>query len=349
MSDARQTPLGRTAKNTLSPDVSMTQTKPYTTAAESYYVPILRDGPIERDVVRQFGGLNRFEERPRGLLPLVEILDSSDLDLLDPYRDVAGEVLLDVPYYLTERANDYQDDVVELISDFDNVSDFFNSHVDQIDIPVLSHSIEKPMNYGEFITLYHQLSNEYDQAGIRLFVDTTEVTETQESALTALSNEITDDVLIFFDLIDVGGFDRDENMIDKLRSLSNIFERNETIVLNAFQPFDAANLNYGPTVTEECDLDGFGDFVINRRIVRSFPAGDVDRTIRHYFPSDSELNEFVGEDYNEAQEELLDDPEWDGTHCNFCRQAEREGGHHRFWKEVRMGHYIDSVLSAESI
>lgn len=327
----------------------MTQTDPDTTAVESYYVPILRDGPIERDVIRRFGGFNRFEEHPRELLPLVEILDSNDLDLLDPYRDVAGEVLVDVPYYLTERANDYQEDVAELVAEYDNVADFFNNHVNQVGIPVLSHSSEKPINYGEFVTLYNQLSDEYERVGIRFFIDTSEFTETQESALMALSNEITDDVLIFLDLIDVGGFERDERMIDKLQFLSSLFKANKTIVLNAFQPFEGENLNYGPRVAEKCSLDGFGDFVINRRIVRSFPAGDVDRTIRHYFPSDSELNEFVGEDYNEAQEELLNDPEWDGTHCDFCRQAEREGGHHRFWKEVRMGHYIDSVINAESI
>jgi hypothetical protein len=268
---------------------------------------------------------------------------------MSPYRAASGTVLVDAPVYLTEQANDYQEDVKELLADYRSVSAFFNDHIEDVDVPVISHSTEKPINYGEFVGLYKQLSDDYDRAGIRLAVDNRRFTETQKTALQNVSDAVADGDIVLFDLLDTGGFEGTGIVPQKLDYLTDLFSENLTVVLNAFQPYEDVNLNYGPRAATNAGADGFGDFVINRRIIRSFPAGNVDRTIRHYFPSATEVNEFKAEDYDTAQTKLTNDPDWDGGHCDFCRRAEREGGHHQFWKEIRMGHYIDSVLDAESV
>lgn len=313
----------------------------------SYYVPIFRDGRIERTVVEEFGGLERFRNRARQPLPLIELVDDGDVERLESYREMSDDVLVDVPVYLTEYDNEYEESVRSLLDDYANVAEFFND-TEEVEIPILSHLDTEPINYGEYLSIHEQLSQDFDQAGIRLFVSGRQFTDTQRSALENLANMVSKDTLVLFDLIDVGGFRDEERVAQKLERLEQLFDPNLTFVLNAFRPYEGTNVNHGPEIAREIGADGFGDFVVNRRIERNIPVGNnVDRRIRHYFPDDREINEFEGESYDEAQEGLTGDSDWDGDHCDFCRRAEAEGGHHSFWKEIRMGHYIDSVLAGE--
>lgn len=326
-------------------------------ATVPYYVPIFRHGPVEQNVVQEFGGLGRFEERARQPLPLVELVDDErfddddeeddPLDFLHTFRELNRDVLVEVPYYLTEYDNEYAEPVEQILEGYDNVAKFFND-VDGVDVPVLSDEDTRPVSYGNYLSLYSQLSAEYDQAALRLFVTNRELTDDQRTALLHLSEMVPDRTPVLFDLVDEGGFESDGGVTSKLETLQGIFGSNLTFVLNAFEPYHEQTVNYGPDVAAEIGAAGFGDYVINRRVQRDIPIGnDGPNRIRHFFPTYREVQEYEGEDYDAAQTALTTDPDWDGDHCEFCRRADTGEGHHRFWKQIRMGHYIHSVLTAE--
>jgi hypothetical protein len=315
---------------------------------EQLYVPIFRDRPAERAVAQQLGGLRRFSDLTRDPLPMVEILSEDDFDNLELFRSLSSQVLVDVPYYLAERTNKHQDSVAELLSEYSNVAELFNNK-DLSETPVLSYSDQRPINYGEYVTLYKQLSGDFDRTALRLFISNRGFTDDQLEALENLQSVVSADDILLFDLVDTGGLDEGGTTRSKINGLIQRFDTGTKIILNAFQPYQDENVNYGPRLAKATGANGFGDFVVNRRIERNVPIGDVNKHIRHYFPSEAEVNKFEGEDYDEAQAKLHNEPKWDGTHCDYCRQADNESGHHPFWKRVRMGHYLESVLAGEDI
>lgn len=121
--------------------------------------------------------------------------------------------------------------------------------------------------------------------------------------------------------------------------------------MNAFSSYDGVNQNFGPRITRQLDAEGFGDFAINVRFPNPVPLGNIDtRIIRQYSPTESQVFEFRGDGYASAFEELEDWELWDPAHCEFCRRANNENTEDlRFWKRVRMGHYMASALEEEAI
>ena len=71
------------------------------------YLPILRDGRNEREVMQEFTGLNRFGELREGklLYPLLEVTDIEDLQNIDAYQQAGNKLFIELPEYLARQEN----------------------------------------------------------------------------------------------------------------------------------------------------------------------------------------------------------------------------------------------------
>lgn len=333
-------------------DESLEATTGETTEQHLVYTPILRDGPSERDVIRQFGGLSRFTEDRRGkLYPLLEVTDASDLENLGLYADPADKLLIDAPQYLTQDENELTESVEELLDESGGPIEFLNSHTDSIPVPVVSGTVSNPITYFQYLNLYRDVSNDFDRVALRLFVRPNGLTDTQREDLDKLKNLIGQDDLVLLDILEVAQLGIGDEGRETLRKLCDIFDRQSVIILNPFSSHEGENYNFGPDIARDLNATGFGDFAINYRFPESVPLGNIDtRIIRQYSPTNSEVHQFRGNGYSEAFEELEAWELWDPTHCEFCRRAEAEDTEDlRFWKRVRTGHYIYAALYEEAV
>lgn len=317
----------------------------------NFYTPILRDGNTERGVVGHFQGLQEFEENTNlEILPLIEVVDERDFNHLSAYQTVKQRVLVDVPRYLTEseEPNDYTESVESLLDSYGEPVEILNDNHDRIDIPIISPSRDD--SYSSISTKRNQLSTEFDEAGIRLFVTGQRLDDESLAELKELKNGIQDNDIVLVDYIETGQLGLHENARDNIDIISDIFDNHVTIVLDVFSSYlDGAN-NYGPEIARNSSLNGFGDFAINQRYP---PAGDIPmgahntRSIRYYDPVEHVTHKYQGDGFkgeDSAFEEMTSKANWDSSHCDFCREAENEQNEgFTFWKRMRMGHYIETV------
>jgi hypothetical protein len=316
------------------------------------YAPVLRDGPSERDVIQEFGGLSRFTDSQRGqLYSILEISGEDDLDNLDVYRDASDELLIDLPEYLTQEDNTLCDPIENLLDEFRKPTDFLNNFQGRIPVPVLSGTISNPITYHQYQSLYRDISSDFEKVALRLFVRPTALTEDQQEDLRILAETIDSDDIILLDLLEVAQLGSGDQGRETLQDICTLFQDQITVILNAFSSYKGENQNFGPEVARDIAADGFGDFAINYRFPQSVPLGDIDtRIIRQYSPTESRVFEFKGEGYEGAYQELEAWELWDPDHCEFCRRASVENTEHLpFWKRVRMGHYISSALTEEAV
>jgi hypothetical protein len=315
------------------------------------YAPILRDGPSERNVVQEFGGLSRFTGIDRGkFYTVLELTDEDDLDNINVYRDPADRVLVDVPSYLAQDDdNELSDSVGELLNEYGGPTEVLTQNREQVPTPVISGTLSLPMTYHQYLGLFQDVSDQFENVAIRLFFRPTEFEEDQIADLEDLEAIVDKDDIILIDLLDVGL--QGEQGYENFNYLCELFGDNPRIVLNAFSSYDGVNYNFGPEIARQIGADGFGDFAINYRFPDSVPIGNVDtRTIRQYSPTESRVVEFKGNGYTGAFEELEQWERWDPNHCEFCRRANAEDTEWLpFWKRVRMGHYIAAALEQEAV
>ncbi|CQR49834.1 hypothetical protein [Haloferax massiliensis] len=312
------------------------------------YIPVLRNKQNERDVIQYFGGFSHFEGSNKNRLslhPLVEITDDDDLDNLKPFQDAGELVLVDLPVYQAERSSDFGDAIESTIEEYGSRRAFYLENADRIDLPVVSGYIDETVDYGVHGLLQGALSDTYPAITHRLMVRMTgSLSEEQRESLRKLADSLRPSDRVLFDVVDVG---YTEELLADLRFLSEVFTGNERAVLSIFDPFNDERENRSPHVADELGIRGFGDFAINVRYPGGGGRGET-VTIRHYHPNHSFVEEFEGNTYEEASNELTGWDLWRTTHCDYCRDAKRlSKGDPSTWKRIRMGHYMTSVLRNE--
>lgn len=316
------------------------------------YAPILRDGPSERNVIQEFGGLSRFTDSPRGqLYSILEITEKDELDNLDVYQDASDELLIDIPEYLTQEENELDEPVEALLDEFGKPIKFLNHFQEKIPVPVLSGTLSNPITYHQYLSMYRDVSSNFDKVALRLFLRPTELIEAQREDLQLLAETINEEDIILLDLLEVAQLEPGDQGRETIQYICNLFPNQTTVILNAFSSYKGKNYNFGPEVARDIAADGFGDFAINYRFPQNVQLGHIDtRIIRQYSPTESRVFEFRGEGYEGAFQELEAWELWDPEHCEFCRRASAENTEYLpFWKRVRMGHYISSALTQEAV
>lgn len=316
------------------------------------YLPIIRPGSIEKKALTRFsGGLNRHTEGETWddeLFPMVELVEPDQLHELEGYHNVSGRLLVDFPRYLSTQSTKF-DDLPSLLSKYDNNPvDFFTNNRRYIDIPVVSEAEPEPIEYKEITSIEKELTKDFDSIAVRLFVDGSALSTEQEDNLTNIFELIRETDYVLLDVLQVGGWEG--RLYQNIQEIISMAPKTTPIfVLNAFEPREGTGAhNYGPVVTEDLDLNGFGDFVLEPRYPRSGgPAEDVDNIIRYYDQNGFKIENFRDEKYLDAVEPLEDATFFDQDHCPFCSEmadeSKRNNGH-QFWKRTRMGHYIHAML-----
>jgi len=312
------------------------------------YVPVLRNGRNETPVIRQFNrsSFSGSGSRELRMTPLVEVTDDEDLADLGPFAEAGEYLMTELPQYLTDRSNKYQDDVAELIDVHGGVEGFYLDNADRIEIPVVSGPLD-PVDYSHYEPAYRTLSSEFDQVALRLLLTDfgNELTGDQKQVLERLSETVTDDDIVLFDLVDVG---TSEELRSDLQYLANLFAGTQRAVLNAFNAYDDQPDNQSPHLADEVGVSGFGDFGINQRFKPDGSGGPSTVKHRHYHPGESTVAFFPADNYEEAQEALQSWSEWERSHCDGCRRASRTSNYDvNTWSQIKMTHYVSSVLNGE--
>ena len=322
------------------------------------YAPIFRDGQVERAVIESFGGFRQFQtDDTLDLMPIVEVTEPADLENLDEYAQTGTPVLVDVPEYLTQtdEPNKYTTDISELISSSGGSVDFLNRNADEIRVPVVSGPLETSFDYSKLSSRYHNLSTDFDKAAIRIFCRSTEIDSTQRSDLQKLNNDLAAEDIVLIDSIEPTTLGPSTPGRENLLEIAEIFNEHQRIILDAFSVFRGENYNFGPEIARQAGIEGFGDFAHDRRYppADDIPMGAIDtRNIYHYDSEERQQRKFQGHGYSgsdSAFEDMSNWDKWNPNHCQFCEDAEQSDSEGpTFWKGIRMGHYIESVLNEEA-
>lgn len=320
------------------------------------YTPILRPGWNERQVIQNFGGLAPFleTEREMELRPVVEVASEEDLDQLGPFREASEEILIDLPEYYSNRSTKLTDSINQTLERYGNREEFFRKNATEIDAPTVSSFAERPVEYGIHISMQMALQETFPRIAHRLMIrvqrdgfDEGQMNTLREMARIAR----TDSDVILFDIVDVG-YREGGPLDDHLDFLSATFRDYETGLLNVFDAVDDQPENHTPDLADRFGCDSFGDFAIDRR----FPPDGGGRPpvvyLRHYYPNNGYVEEFDGQDYDEAATDLVEWDDYEADHCEYCRQAARavdqnDTADPSLWKRIRMGHYIETTLRGQ--
>lgn len=317
------------------------------------YIPILRPGRNERNVIQTFGGLSQFSTHDRNLdlRPLVEVATDDHLEQLAPYRDAGQEVYIDLPGYWSRRSTKFTDAINRTLRNYGSREEFFRSNRSQIDVPVVSTFADRPVQYGVHESMHLALEDSFPRIVHRVMLRSQwgSLTTDQRSTLQDVSERARPgNDLFLFDVVDVG-YQENENLDTDLDFLTTTFESQETAVLNVFDALDGQPENVTPRLAERFGCEAFGDFAIDKRYPKE-SGGPPPRTyLRHYYPNYGRVEEFEGSDYEEAARNLVSWADYDGEHCEWCRRAASAVEHDDIgnpskWKRIRMGHYIESAL-----
>lgn len=312
------------------------------------YIPVLRNGRNERKVIKEFtqSSLPGTTSRSLQLAPLVEVTNEGDVEELGPFEEAGVFVMVELPRYLTERANRYAEPVTRLIGRNGGVEAFYQNHSTNIDIPVVSGSID-PVDYSEYQPAYEALESEFDKIALRLFLRdyADSLTGDQKGTLENLGESVRNDDIVLFDLYDTRV---NETVVDDLSYLADLFEANQKAVLNAFDAYNDYPDNQSPHIADDIGASAFGDFGINQRFKPRDGGPPAKVYHRHYLPNESTVEFFEGDSYEGAAAELTDWSEWDRSHCDGCRRADRTTNFDaNTWSQIKMQHYFSSVIQGE--
>ncbi|WP_311173829.1 hypothetical protein [Halobellus ordinarius] len=115
-------------------------------------------------------------------------------------------------------------------------------------------------------------------------------------------------------------------------------------------------------MAKHTDVDGVGDFIIERRFAQDIPGAafqNIPRRIQQYQDSQHTVNTWEDPDhYVSALETMVKNNELNANHCPFCKSLYEEYQRVRadpdrtdlyagFVKQMRMNHYMYSVLQDE--
>ena len=309
------------------------------------YVPILRDGRNEQQVVDDFDKFadNNGVNYQSQIFPLIELKNREDRGELDSYRDLTDRLMIEFPHHLLYSDNKYSDDVEELIDEYSGEVDLYADVLEGDEIPVVSSSAQRPMDYGDYLGRYRALKDEYNPVAIRLFIRGAKLDKRQKAVIKGLFSELRDTDIVLLDLVDVAGMDhRAYSNLEWARSqLSN----QECFVLNAFK-YTESNHNYGPIAAQDLNASGFGDYAINMRFPQEMNFAPPTKYIRLYDSETHDIHNYGGANYEEALDEVLDSGDWDPSDSPFVKKAFNNPNlDPSTWKRIRMGHYMWEVTT----
>ena len=266
-----------------------------------------------------------------------------------------GEVWVDLPYYLTEKSNYFQDDAKELYYDYEQEPEsFFEDNKQYIDVPVIS----APLSYSFDLekNIYDSIKSEFNKIAVRIRVPLVEITTNMLSSLSNLVEEMRDDDVL---LLDVFQFTSIETQIfSNIEKMNEIFQQNDVNVsiLNAFETNQLNCHNYGPLLSAYFNMEGFGDFATEERYKASGGGGSPTRKIRYYEPSTYTLWFFKDANgYNGAKEKLVQSGSWENTSltpqhltiCNVCYEVNNDDYNkdNGYWKRFKILHYLNCIAN----
>lgn len=322
-----------------------------------HYTPILRDGESEQTVLSRFGGFRRLtDEDTLEIHPLIEITSEDNFDNLTEYKQVGNPVMVDIPQYLsqTTEPNQYTARISALLDGTTPV-EILNDHLETVDVPIVSGTLQDPFEYTELIDRHQALASEFDTTALRVFIPPTSLSRSQLSGLRELKQATPGDTRILLDYVSTGNLHLDSSGRINLQQVAEVFRQFPLTVLDAFNHHEGENYNFGPAIAREIGAIGFGDFANEPRYRDEDipPLGQHDtRNIYHYDYEDRMLRKFQGNGFNgsdSAYEKMQSWPKWNPDHCEFCTDAHRTTNEDWVtWKRIRMGHYIESVIETES-
>lgn len=311
------------------------------------YIPILRFRTTEHGI------LTSDLSRGLNMLPHLEVVDLSFFQgNIQTINRRFGDVLMELPEYLTERANKYRDDVADILNQYGQVG-FYTSFQDQVGIPVIS-CRKSQRNYSVLLDRFERIRDQFDEVAIRFFIHRPLLTRVQEQNLASLFEDLRNKDIVLFDILRFSGIE--QRQVRKLRqmleTISNLAPECEVYILNAF---GSDHHNYSPLITNILDLDGFGDYSTIPRTEPKSGGGVPTKIIRYYHSSDHELVHFTHDtSFLVAAQELTNSSYWDDNvsrghldYCNVCDEIRnnRHNNTYKYWKRFRIVHYIKSIVN----
>lgn len=316
----------------------------YAVSDDLVYMPILRDGNNERQVIEQFGGLARFDEGRDGkaLVPLLEILEESSVDNLAEYSQAADLLLVEHPVYLTQGNHAIRDEIDALCEIYPTQMDFYREYKEKIDIPVITGPPGQ-----DTLDSFKGAQSEFDQVAIRLLLES-QLEEGELASANEIGHELRDDDLAVFDVVD--NVEKREGDYGYLSALSDIYYDHTTIVANALNVYDGEPYNWGPEIAARFELEGFGDYAVGGRYPPIIPDfHEKSKYVRHYGIDDFAFLKFKGDNYEMAAQKLESRRTWEPAHCPFCQELSNRDSEcsSHLAKRVRMGHYIHTAIQTD--
>ena len=331
------------------------------TSPEVQYVPILRLGSLELEIIEEYQGDSR-------LLPLVEVTTKSYKPKLQQIMNAWGKAnyLVSLPRYLTSYASRQKADVQEILNKFPSPQPlfaFFESVSSLGGIPVISPMSfrQQPIDYSQLASAESSIRGISNRLAFHVPVAPRELTNPQKHQLHSLRSVMKAGDILLLDVL-------------RMRPVAAAFAALKEALLEFGQDVDwqtyvlggldvrwsgtDTHHNYGPLFMKVLSLDGFGDYVTSRRIEPSGGAPSKERPIKRYIPYYSSLSHDVrrfGEyQYKASVQQLQAHQCWrqalmtgHSNRCGVCADIVRGDitESPSRWKSFRMRHYINSVLT----
>jgi hypothetical protein len=240
-----------------------------------------------------------------GIKPLIEVVNPSVIGTFaSRLRSKYGEIMVDLPFYLTEKSNKFDDEIEELNNNYLNQAQFFQAYQNIIDIPVVSASHTGIVNYNVENAILANVRQNFEKVAVRARVPTFDLSTTPTTlrSYESLINNMRHPDLLLLDVFRMQGI---EPQVDSNLELMSRLGKEHNLavyVLNAFEPFHRRH-NYGPLFSYKYDLDGFGDFATEKRFpsARGRPSR---RIVRYYYWDKYELREIAQPTYRAGASQL---------------------------------------------
>lgn len=329
------------------------------------FVPAIRHGVNEQKALKSLynqlsQGSGGSQQQPDHVKPLIEVIEEDDLNNLPHYATRYDEVLVDFPRYLVDRDNMHSDDVGDLINTYSNDPVTFHRQNSTRDYtPVISGSLD-PISHTDFEQYIQSLSADFSRLGIRLFVPVKEYTPAEKDKISDIINTTRNDDAVLADVPDVAGLS--DGIRPNIEFIKNQLGKQDFYVFDIFEPRGEVNYNYGLVMGKYADVDGVGDFAIEPRFPQDIPDAafqHIPKRVRQYESSHHSVSTTEDSDsYVNAVETMIQNGDLDQNHCPACKELydkfqdvqadpSRKDLDAGFVKQMRMNHYIYSVLDEE--